>query len=74
LEANAPEVEVALRPTRHGHCVLVVDVCPFCGGRHVHGAGNPGGPVDAGRVIAHCEDNLSPIREYVLVWRGRIAG
>jgi hypothetical protein len=54
---SIPEAAVRLvPPTRPGRAVLaVVDHCPYCQGRHTHGAGTDGRRPLLGTRVSHCQ-------------------
>jgi hypothetical protein len=55
-----------MRRARCG-CCLVINRCPFCGKRHVHGdAGDPG-PGFHGHRLGHCREWQTAQVGYVLV-------
>jgi hypothetical protein len=55
---------------RRGH-QLIVERCPHCGRRHVHGDGGQGSPGMHGHRVAHCRERKDASVGYVL---GRMRG
>lgn len=62
---TTPIVRGFVTPARGGAWLLVVPRCPFCRGRHVHGA--PAGPATVeGRRLSHCAGGARSYRIIVM--------
>jgi len=68
MKDNPPTAEVKLiPPRRRGECYQwQVLSCPYCGCKHLHGAG--GELEDLGHRVAHCLKQSPDNNGYMLVW------
>lgn len=70
MNEPCPQAIATITKSRSRHdpyWVLLIEECPFCGGRHVHGGGSLEGPPALGERLSHCRDDP---RTYTLIARG----